>query len=100
MESVRQGEKNSGLARAVLRIVSRPRRERVTVSIKKLNDNAKERESIIVPGKILSVGAPDKKYDVCAVEYSDAAAEKLRSAGCSMVPVQEMIKREGVRLVI
>ncbi|MCL5427651.1 MAG: 50S ribosomal protein L18e [Candidatus Marsarchaeota archaeon] len=99
MSSVRHGDKNSGLARAVLKIVQKPRRRRVLVSISKLNRNTNENECVIVPGKVLSDGTPDKAYEVCAVEYSAAARRKLLDAGCKIVKLEDIIKREGVRIL-
>ncbi len=100
MDSVKQGSKNAGLSKKVIKIASKPRRVRIAISLKKLSDNAKASENIIVPGKVLSDGMPDKKFSVSAIEYSEAALRKLKDAGCSVVPVEEMIKREGVRVII
>jgi len=100
MDSVKQDGKNAGLSRRISRIASLPRRRRVTVSLKKLNEHVSASENVIVPGKVLSTGVPDKKFSVSAIEYSEAALKKLRSAGCDVVPIEEMIKRQGVRLII
>ena len=98
--SVKQGEKNSGLAKAVLRCIAKPRRSRATVSISKLNLYANDNENVVVPGKVLAVGMPSKKYGICAMEYSEEALQRLKKAGCSVVEISDMLNRDGVRLIV
>ncbi len=98
--SVKHGEKNSGLAKMIIKYAALPRRQRVTVSINKLNAYAKDNESIIVPGKVLAIGVPDRKYSICAIEYSGSALKKLKDAGCGIVSLQDMLKKDGVRIIV
>jgi large subunit ribosomal protein L18e len=100
MDSVKHDAKNVGLSRSIRRIAALPKRRRIKINLNELCSRTKTSESVIVPGKVLSAGVLDKKFDISAIEYSDAALKKLKDAGCRIVPVEEMIKKEGVRLLI
>jgi len=95
-----KGTKESGLRTKVYDIASRPRRRRVVVNLSKIEKCAKDNDSILVPGKVLGVGRIGKKISICAVEFSADALVKLKGAGCSIVGVEEILKREKVRLIV
>ena len=95
-----KGTKESELRAKVYDIASRPRRRRVAVNLSKLEKCAKDNDSIIVPGKVLGTGTIGKKISICAVEFSEQALEKLKGAGCSVVSVEEILKRDKVRLIV
>ncbi len=92
--------RNSGLAQRMLKLASLPRRRRVTVNLSKLNSLAKPGENIIVPGKILATGSVDKAFNVAAIEWSGASAKKLKDAGCKVLGIEEMLKKENARLIV
>lgn len=93
-------EKNSRLWKRAHLYASKPRRQRVSVNLDRLDRIAKEGDYILIPGKVLSTGSISKRFTVSAIEYSGSAAEKLSKAGCRHVPVREMLSRKEVRLVI
>jgi large subunit ribosomal protein L18e len=95
-----KGEKESELRTKVYDIASRSRRRRVAVNLDKIGKCAKENESVIVPGKVLGGGTIGKKISICAVEFSRDALEKLKGAGCSVVGVEEILKKDKVRLIV
>ncbi len=95
-----KGTKESPLRTKVYGIASRSRRRRVVVNLSKLEKCAKEGDSVIVPGKVLGAGRIGKKISICAVEFSEDALGKLKGAGCSIVGVEELLKRDKVRLIV
>jgi large subunit ribosomal protein L18e len=95
-----KGTKEAELRTKVYDIASRPKRRRVAVNLSKLEKCARENESVLVPGKVLGAGSIGKKISVCAVEFSDQALEKLKAAGCSIVSVEEILKKDKVRLIV
>ncbi len=95
-----KGTKESALRTKVYDIASRPRRRRVTVNLSKIEKCVKENDSVLVPGKVLGVGRVGKKISICAVEFSADALAKLKDAGCSIVSVEEILKKDKVRLII
>jgi len=95
-----KGTKESDLRKRVYNIASRSKRRRVAVNLGKIEKCAKDNDSVIVPGKVLAAGSIGRKISICAVEFSDQALAKLKDAGCSIVSVEEILKRDKVRLII
>lgn len=60
----------------------------------------KESENIVVPGKVLGLGSVSKKFAVSAVEFSLSAQGSLEKAGCSIIDISEMIKKENIRIIV
>ena len=70
-------------------ILSRPKRKRLNANIHELSNL----NDTIVCGKVLSEGEINKKIKVVALDFSDAAKEKLLNAGCEVVTILEEIKK-------
>ena len=100
ISTVKSDAKNAGLWKRVAKIVSLPRRSRVSVNLNKLDKFAKEGDFIIVPGKVLSFGNVKRKFKIAAVEYSQNAEQKLKSNGCEVVGIEHMIKKENPRIIM
>lgn len=100
LDEIKSGSKGYKLSRQIYRITSSPKRKRVVINLTKLEKHAKASENIIVPGKILGAGVLDKSFNVCAVEYSGSAMKKLKACGCNIIPISEMLKKDGVRIII
>lgn len=73
--------------------ISKPTRQQVKVNILDLN-KVKE-ETIIVPGKVLSLGEPEKKVKVYALSFSEKAMEKLKAKGCEVKTILEALKENS-----
>ncbi|MDP3758526.1 MAG: uL15 family ribosomal protein, partial [Candidatus Daviesbacteria bacterium] len=63
----------------------------------------KEKEKVIVPGKVLSQGEINKKIKVIALSFSEKAKEKLKKSGCEFSNILTEIKSnpsgEGIRIL-
>ena len=53
-----------------------------------------------MPGKILGTGYIGKAFPIAAMECSESAKLKLKHAGCSMVSLEEMLKKEKLKVII
>ncbi len=93
-------DKNRKRAAYLVKLMSKPKRQRISVNIAKLEKLANSGESVIVPGKVLGRGSITKKISVAAVVYSGDAEKKLKEAGCTVVGVKEMLKKDNVRIII
>ena len=71
--------------------LEKPSRQRRAVNIYKINQFAKDGETIIVPGKILSVGQLTKKLNIAAYTASKEAEEKINKSG-KLITIQQLIK--------
>ena len=70
----------------------RPTRERRTVNVYKIEKFAQEGETIVVPGKVLSVGDLTKKVNVAALTFSEEARKKIENAKGKTLSLQELLK--------
>lgn len=87
----------------VASVLSRPRRQRINLNLEEIDKNSKEKETIVVPGKILSQGEVSKKIKVVALSFSESAKEKLLSAKCEVSSILNEIKlnkeMKGVKIL-
>jgi large subunit ribosomal protein L18e len=90
----------AGLWKKVHYEVAVPSRIRSTVNLYKINKLTKDGDNVIVPGKVLSVGAMDHKVNIAAISYSSAARSALTGAKCSIIDIKDMIKMDRINLII
>ncbi len=100
LEKTDKKAKNARLVARIIKVASLPKRRRVSVNLEKLNELAKPGENILVPGKILGTGKVEKAFGVAAIEFSESSTKKLREAGCTIMSVEEMLKKENTRLLV
>ena len=62
--------------------------------------HTKEGDNVIVPAKVLSAGKIDHKISIAALEYSSGAMKELRSAGCHVVEIKEMVTRNKINIIV
>jgi len=78
-------------------------RRRATVNLYKINQHTKADETIIVPGKVLSVGEIDHKVNIAAYNFSEQAKEKIIKAQGKVLSIYELLKQnpkgKGVRII-
>jgi large subunit ribosomal protein L18e len=70
-----------------------PTRKQASVNIGRLNEG--EKETLIVPGKVLSSGEIEKgkKLKVYAIKFSEKAEEKLKKAGLAYETIFKALKK-------
>jgi|SRR3989338_2157664 len=73
--------------------LKKPSRQRRTVNVYKINKVASDGDTIIVPGKVLSVGDLTKKVNVAAVTFSTEAAKKIIDARGKIMTIEELLKQ-------
>jgi len=76
--------RDSKFWKRVAKDLSKPSRKRRIVNLYKINKFAKDGETIVVPGKVLSIGELDKKVTVAAYQFSGSAKEKIAKNGSTM----------------
>jgi large subunit ribosomal protein L18e len=79
--------------RGVASILSGPKKKRININLDKINDEAKEGETIVVAGKVLSQGELNKKIKVVALSFSGMAKEKILKSKGEMLSILEEIKK-------
>jgi len=80
------------------------KRRRAEVNLSKLNRVCKDKDTVVVPGKVLSSGILKKALTVAAASFSMSAIEKIHKAGGKTISINELIKNnpkgKDVRIVI
>lgn len=85
-------QKNIPLWSRIAFELEKPTRKRRVVNLSRINNYAKENETIIVPGKVLGSGILDHKLTIAAYQFSDGAMEKINSAKAKAVTIQDLMK--------
>ena len=77
----------------VASILSGSKKNRANINLEKINKEAKENETIVVPGKVLSVGEINKQIKIAAINFSAKAKEKLLKSKSEVFSILEEIKK-------
>ncbi|MEK6863597.1 MAG: 50S ribosomal protein L18e [Nanoarchaeota archaeon] len=72
--------------------LQKPTRQRRVVNVYKIEKYARDGETIVVPGKVLSLGNLTKKVEVAALNFSDEAKKKIEDAKGKTLSIQEVLK--------
>ncbi|MCS7106091.1 MAG: 50S ribosomal protein L18e [Candidatus Aenigmarchaeota archaeon] len=76
---------------AVAEKLGRPRRKKVEVNVIDIERHAKENETVVVPGVVLSYGELSKPVKVAAWRFSQKAKEKIEKAGGKCMSIEELV---------
>ncbi len=102
IESILIARKNQSWKR-VSEILSRPRRLMTKLNLDQIEQESKEGDTIVVPGKVLSQGDISKKIKIAAVSFSEKALEKLKNKKCEVADIKQEIKEnpqaQGVKVL-
>lgn len=83
--------------------LTRPRRIRRTVNLSRISKYSKNGETIMVTGKVLSVGVLEKKINLCALSFSEKALEKIKKSGSKIIEMERLLKDnpkgKGVKII-
>lgn len=97
-------EERAPIWKKVAELLERPRRRRVEVNISEIERNCEEGDVVLVPGVVLGNGEIKKKVKVAAWRFSTSAREKLESAGCKTMSIEDVVKEfpkgSGVKLMV
>jgi len=82
--------------------LSKSTRNRRMVNLSKVQKIAKDNETLIVPGKVLSAGELTKKVTLSAWQFSELAKTKVNKVG-KAISIQDLMKSnpkgKGVRIL-
>ncbi len=87
--------------KAVAKELAKPIRIRREVNLSKINRYTKDKDTVVVPGKVLSGGELDHKVTIAAWQFSDAAFEKVKKSGSEAISIPELVKKKakGVKII-
>lgn len=85
-------EEKAEVWKALAKELSRPRRSRREVNIWRINQNTKDGEIIVVPGKVLGDGRLDHRIKIAAFKFSDNAIDKIEKSGGKYMSISDLVK--------
>ncbi|MCU0642044.1 MAG: 50S ribosomal protein L18e [archaeon] len=85
-----------------LKMLSMPAKMHVSVNLSEIDKMASVGDTVLVPGKVLSLGEIAKKVRICSFGISKSAREKLKKTKSQWVTIAEEIKAnpkaEGIKI--
>ena len=64
------------------------------VTLNRINQHINEKETALIPGKVLSSGTLEKKVSIAAWSFSEKAIEKINKAGGKTLSIEELMKKQ------
>lgn len=84
-------------------ILSGPTRKRININLEKIDKEAEKGKTVVVPGKVLSLGEITKKIEIAALSFSEKAKEKLLKSNSEVLSIIEEIKKnpeaKGIKIL-
>jgi large subunit ribosomal protein L18e len=73
--------------------LEKPARNRRVVNLSRLNRFTKEKETVVVPGKVLGSGKMGHSVVIAAFAFSQSAKEQIEKANGKCMSIQELAKQ-------
>lgn len=89
-----------GVYKAVAGKLSTSASQKVEVNLSKIERFAKDKETLIVPGKVLGTGILTKKVTIVSFKVSDSALKKIEAAGSKFISMEEFIAKPNPKVRI
>ena len=72
--------------------LEKPSRNWPEVNLNRISKNIGEKETALIPGKVLSTGDLTKKVSIAAWSFSEKSEEKIKKAGGKTMTINELMK--------
>jgi large subunit ribosomal protein L18e len=72
--------------------LEKPLRNWPVVNLDRISKYTNEKETALIPGKVLSDGNLTKKVSIAAWQFSDKTVEKIKKAGGKTLTIEELLK--------
>lgn len=82
-----------GIWKRIATDLEKPTRNRRAVNLSRINRTTKEKEIIIVPGKVLGNGALDHEITIAAFSFSQGAKETITKSKGKAITINELMKQ-------
>ena len=86
-------EKKAPLWKRVAEDLNKPTSKRRVVNLSRIDRYANAQDTVLVPGKVLSMGDLTKKVTVVAYQFSGKAREKIESSGSKTMTITELMEK-------
>ncbi|MEM4244658.1 MAG: 50S ribosomal protein L18e [Candidatus Nanoarchaeia archaeon] len=85
-------KENVNVWRRVASELAKPTRSRREVNLFTINLSTNDKETVIVPGKVLGEGELERPVSVAAFRFSESAKQKIIKAGGKVLTIQDVMK--------
>jgi large subunit ribosomal protein L18e len=85
-------ENDAPIWKDIAKRLEKPLRNWPEVNLEKISKYVSNKETALIPGKVLSSGDLDKKITIAAWSFSDKAEEKIKKAGGKTITINELMK--------
>ncbi len=85
-------EKEAPIWKDIAKRLEKPLRNWPEVNLDKISKYVQNKETALIPGKVLSTGNLDKKITISAWSFSEKAEEKIKKAGGKTISIEELMK--------
>ena len=72
--------------------LEKPSKNWSEVNLDRISKYTREKETALIPGKVLSNGDLTKKVTIAAWSFSEKSKEKIKQAGGKSITIQELMK--------
>jgi large subunit ribosomal protein L18e len=86
-------ENNAPVWKDIAKRLEKSSKNRPEVNLDRISKYLNEKETALVPGKVLSTGNLTKKVTIAAWAFSDKTKEKIIKAGGKHITIDELIKK-------
>ena len=101
---MKSAETKIALWKTIAERLEKPRRQRATTNLSKINRNTKANDIVVVPGSVLSSGSLNHQVTIAALKFSDGAKEKILAAKCKFISIQDLLdskhKASKIKIII
>jgi large subunit ribosomal protein L18e len=73
--------------------LAKPKSQRASVNLSRINRHTQRRDVVIVPGKILGTGTLDHSVTVASFDASSKAKEKLKASKAKYISIPELVEK-------
>tara|TARA_Y100000310_G_C20619464_1_gene782464 strand:- start:141 stop:512 length:372 start_codon:yes stop_codon:yes gene_type:complete len=102
LETILEAKKLKGWEK-IAKILSGATKRQASVNLSQIDKETKVGDTVVIPGKVLSLGELTKKVRIVALSFSASALEKIKEAKGEAVTILEEIKKnskgEGIKLI-
>jgi len=86
-------EKDTAIWKDIAKRLEKPNRNWPVVNLDRISKYTDEKETALIPGKVLSDGQLTKKINIAAWSFSQNAIEKIKKAGGKTMTINELMKQ-------
>ena len=85
-------EKNAPIWKDIAIRLEKSSKNWAEVNLEHVSKHTGDKETALIPGKVLSTGNLTKKITIAAWTFSEKAAEKIKKAGGKSITINELMK--------